>query len=123
MEETKKKGFNTSSNSYTILYSVVIVVIVAFLLAFVSSSLKPQQDENVALDKKKQILAALNIRDIDGAEATDIYNKVVTADKIIDRNGEEVEKGEQGGTKAGFLCNSASMKEGKLALYVCNVEG
>ena len=76
MEETKKKGFNTSSNSYTILYSVVIVVIVAFLLAFVSSSLKPQQDENVALDKKKQILAALNIRDIDGAEATDIYNKV-----------------------------------------------
>ena len=47
MEETKKKGFNTSSNSYTILYSVVIVVIVAFLLAFVSSSLKPQQDENV----------------------------------------------------------------------------
>ena len=123
MEETKKKGFNTSSNSYTILYSVVIVVIVAFLLAFVSSSLKPQQDENVALDKKKQILAALNIRDIDGAEATNIYNKVVTADKIIDRNGEEVEKGEQGGTKAGFLCNSASMKEGKLALYVCNVEG
>ena len=74
MEETKKKGFNTSSNSYTILYSVVIVVIVAFLLAFVSSSLKPQQDENVALDKKKQILAALNIRDIDGAEATNIYN-------------------------------------------------
>ena len=67
MEETKKKGFNTSSNSYTILYSVVIVVIVAFLLAFVSSSLKPQQDENVALDKKKQILAALNIRNIDGA--------------------------------------------------------
>ena len=49
MEETKKKGFNTSSNSYTILYSVVIVVIVAFLLAFVSSSLKPQQDENVAV--------------------------------------------------------------------------
>ena len=77
----------------------------------------------MALDKKKQILAALNIRDIDGAEATNIYNKVVTADKIIDRNGEVVEKGEQGGTKAGFLCNSASMKEGKLALYVCNVEG
>ena len=83
MEETKKKGFNTSSNSYTILYSVVIVVIVAFLLAFVSSSLKPQQDENVALDKKKQILAALNIRDIDGAEATDIYNKVKETGSVI----------------------------------------
>ena len=123
MEETKKKGLNTSSNLYTIVYSVVIVVIVAFLLAFVSSTLKPQQDENVALDKKKQILAALNIRDIDGAEATDKYNKVITADEIINREGEVVEQGEQGGTKAGFLCNSASMKAGKLALYVCNVDG
>ena len=94
MEETKKKGLNTSSNSYTIVYSVVIVVIVAFLLAFVSSTLKPQQDENVALDKKKQILAALNIRDIDGAEATEQYNKVIVADKIIDRNGETVAQGE-----------------------------
>ena len=123
MEETKKKGLDTSSNSYTIGYSVVIVVIVAFLLAFVSSTLKPQQDENVALDKKKQILAALNIRDIDGAEATEQYNKVIVADKIIDRNGEIVAQGEQGGTKAGFLCNSASTKEGKLALYECNVNG
>ena len=123
MEETKKKGLNTSSNTYTILYSVVIVVIVAFLLAFVSSSLKPQQDENVALDKKKQILAALNIRDIDGAEATDIYNKVVTADMIINRNGDVVKEGKQGGTEDGFRCNSASMKAGELAIYVCNVEG
>ena len=123
MEETKKKGLNTSSNSYTIIYSVVIVVIVAFLLAFVSSTLKPQQDENVALDKKKQILAALNIRDIDGAEATEQYNKVITADMIINRDGTTIAKGEQGGTKTGFLCNSASTKEGKLALYVCNVDG
>ena len=123
MEEKKKKGLNTSSNSYTIIYSVVIVVIVAFLLAFVSSSLKPQQDENVALDKKKQILASLNIRDIDGAEATDKYNKVITADEIIDKDGNVVEQGKQGGTEAGFLCNSASMKEGKLALYVCNIDG
>ena len=122
MEETTKEGLNTSSNSYTIIYSVVIVVLVAFLLAFVSSTLKPQQDENVALDKKKQILAALNIRDIDGAEATEQYNKVVTADMIINRDGTTIAKGEQGGTKTGFLCNSASTKEGKLALYVCNVD-
>lgn len=123
MEETKKKGLNTSSNAYTIIYSVVIVVIVAFLLAFVSSTLKPQQDENVALDKKKQILASLNIRDIDGAEATDTYNKVIVADEIIDRDGNVKEKGEQGGTKAGFKCTSADTKKGDLALYVCNVDG
>ena len=45
---------------------------------------------------------------------------MVTADKIIDRNGETVAQGEQGGTKAGFLCNSASTKEGKLTIDVCD---
>ena len=49
---------NTNKNSYTIVYAAVMVVIVAFLLAFVSSALNPTQDKNVALDKKKQILAA-----------------------------------------------------------------
>ena len=44
-----------------------MVVIVAFLLAFVSSSLKDKQNENVALDKKKQILSALNV-DLKGAD-------------------------------------------------------
>jgi len=70
---------NTNSNSYTIIYSAVIVVIVAFLLAFVSQSLKPMQDKNVELDTKKQILSALNIRDIDGQEAEDTYARVVKA--------------------------------------------
>ena len=55
----------------------MIVVIVAFLLAFVYQVLKPMQDANVALDTKKQILAALNIRDIDGKQAEDMYTKVV----------------------------------------------
>ena len=45
---------NTNSNTYTIVYSAVIVVVVAFLLAFVSQTLKPQQDANVAVDKQKQ---------------------------------------------------------------------
>ena len=55
---------NTNKNSYTIIYAAVMVVIVAFLLAFVSSALKPTQDQNVALDKKKQILAALDRKSV-----------------------------------------------------------
>ena len=55
----KKKGFDTNSNAYTIVYAAVLVVIVAFLLAFVSSSLKGVQDKNVENDTKSQILAAL----------------------------------------------------------------
>ncbi len=60
---------NTNSNAYTIIYASVMVIIVAFLLAFVASSLKPTQDKNVALDTKKQVLAALNIRECADPEA------------------------------------------------------
>ena len=66
---------NTNGNVYTIVYAAVMVIIVAFLLAFVASALKETQDKNVALDTKKQILAALNIRDCEDADAK--YNEVV----------------------------------------------
>lgn len=57
----KKKGLDTSSNTYTIVYASVMVIIVAFLLAFISSVLKPTQDANVENDTKGQILTSLNI--------------------------------------------------------------
>ena len=57
----KKKGLNTNSDIYAIVYSLVLVVIVAFLLAFANSALKERQTTNVRLDKKKQILSSLNI--------------------------------------------------------------
>ena len=75
---------NTNKNSYIIIYSAILVVVVAFLLAFVYSALKPQQDINVALDKKKQILASLNIRDLSDADAAAKYTEVVECDEIID---------------------------------------
>ena len=54
-----------------------MVIIVAFLLAFIFQALKPMQDVNVALDKKKQILASLNIRDLANNEAEAKYGEVV----------------------------------------------
>jgi len=66
---------NTNSNTYTIIYASVLVIIVAFLLAFVASALKPTQDANVALDKKKQILASLNLRELADVETT--YAEVI----------------------------------------------
>lgn len=113
----------TNSNSYTIIYSAVIVVIVAFLLAFVFQALKPMQDANVALDKKKQILNSLNIRDLSNEEADAKYKEVVIADEVIDEKGKIVEAGTQGGEKAGFKLESKDYKAGKLALYICKVNG
>lgn len=114
---------NTNSNAYIIGYSAVMVVIVAFLLAFVSSSLKPIQDVNVALDKKKQILAALNISGLDNDASAAKYNEVVMADAIIDAQGNTIANGEKGGENTGFKLNSGDYKEGKLAIYLCEVNG
>lgn len=123
MAEENKKGLNTNSNSYTIIYSIIIVILVAFLLAFVFQALKPMQDANVALDKKKQILNSLNIRDLNNEEAAAKYQEVVLADEIIDEQGNVLEKGEHGGENYGFKLNSADFKNGKLALFVCKVDG
>ena len=76
---------NTNSNSYTIIYASVMVIIVAFLLAFVSSSLKSTQDKNVQLDTKKQILAALNIKNVEDADAE--YQKYVKGDMLMNVDG------------------------------------
>lgn len=122
MAEQKKKGLNTNSNTYIIIYSAILVVVVAFLLAFVYSALKPQQDINVALDKKKQVLAALNICDLDNEASAQKYAEVVKADMVIDENARVVEAGESG-ENAGFRLNSADYKNGRLAVYVCEVDG
>ena len=114
---------NTNSNSYIIAYSCVMVVVVAFLLAFVSSALKPTQDVNVALDKKKQILAALNIRNLSDEQSSEEYAKVINADAVIDEQGNVTNPGTKGGEKADFLLNSADYKAGRLAIYDCTVEG
>ncbi len=76
---------NTNSNCYTVIYASVMVIIVAFLLAFVSSSLKETQNKNVELDTKKQILAALNVKDVKDAEAE--YNEYVKDDMLVNEDG------------------------------------
>lgn len=114
---------NTNKNSYILIYSAVLVVVVAFLLAFVYSALKPQQDINVALDKKKQILAALNIRGLSNEEAAAKYKDVVEADMIVDTHANVMDSGTKGGENAAFKLNSVDYKNDKLAVYVCNVGG
>ncbi len=118
-----KKKLNTNSNFYTIVYSIVIVIVVAFLLAFASSYLKPKQDVNVALDKKRQILAALNIWGLNDKQVAQEYAKVILQDEIIDTLGRVTQEGTQGGEDAGFKLGSSDYKAGKLALFVCQVNG
>ena len=86
---------NTNGNAYTIIYAAVIVVIVAFLLAFVASALKPTQDDNVANDKRSQILAALRIEKGSDYNVQEKFAELVKADPVFGENASE--KQEEGG--------------------------
>ena len=108
---------NTNSNTYTIIYASVMVVIVAFLLAFVSSALKSKQDKNIELDTKKQILSALNVRDIKDADAE--YNKIIKADMVSNQDG-SLSENAQGFTTA---FEKEAKENNRLHVFVADVNG
>ena len=66
------------TNTYIIIYATVMVIIVAFLLAFISSALKPTQDANVLRDTKNQILISLNLTGLKGEAVDRKFAEVVT---------------------------------------------
>ena len=85
----------------------------AFLLAGVSSLLKPKQIDNERLDKKKQILASINERNLVDAAAT--YDQLIVADPIVNANGAEV------ATKGGFEVKDVN--DSNLPLYIADING
>ena len=105
---------NTNKNSYTFIYASIMVIIVAFLLAFVSSVLKPIQQKNVELDKKKQVLAALNIFEKDAETA---YNTYIKAEQLLAADGSVAAE------TGGFAVDNSAVSAEKLPLYVCEVNG
>jgi Na+-transporting NADH:ubiquinone oxidoreductase subunit C len=102
---------NKNSNTYIFIYAAVMVIIVAFLMALVSSSLKSIQNENVANDKRKQILAALNISSSDPKADFETYQ---VKDVLVDAQGNQV------ADNGGF---DASLDGDILPVYIANVNG
>ena len=110
---------NTNSNIYTIVYASVMVIVVAFCLAFISDLLRPLQDDNVANDKRSQILAALNIRNVENVQEE--YDRVLLRDIVVDVNGNTVQE------SSGFQVESKEIlakndADKRLPVYVCKVE-
>jgi len=93
---------NTNSNSYTIIYASVMVVIVAFLLAF---------------DTKKQILAALNFKNVEDADAE--YKKYVKGDMLMNVDGTLTENTGEFATNY----EKEAKEQQRLHVFVCEVDG
>ena len=113
--EEGKKGLDTNSDIYAIIYSAVVVVIVAFLLAGVSSLLSPKQQDNIRLDKKKQILASLNERNL--ADAAAKYDELIKADYVVNAEGSVVAR------EGGFEVKNEDVNDGNLPLYIAEIDG
>ena len=115
MANEQKKGLSTNSNAYTLIYAAVLVVIVAFLLSFVSSVLNDRKVANEQVDKKKQILAAINVSDTNVEEA---FGKYIKSDAVINANGQVVK--EKGGFDVDF---NKETKDDNLPIYICEDNG
>ena len=79
-------AFDTNSNKYTFLFSIVLVVVVASILALAAESLKPLQKKNESREKMQNILASVGIEvSADNAEAQ--FGKYITDQIILDAKG------------------------------------
>lgn len=81
---------NRNGNTYTFLYAAVMVILVAAVLASVSMALQPRQKRNFEIEKKKNILASVNIES-DATNAEKIYSEKILNEYVVNVNGEQVD--------------------------------
>ncbi len=78
------------SNKYIIIYSSLLVVIVAIALTVVAVQLKPIQEENIRIEKMRNILGAVNI-ETTVKDAAVLYKKYITETRVVNNKGQIVE--------------------------------
>lgn len=116
------KDMNKNSNAYQIIYSSVMVILVGAALAFVYMALKPQQDENVANDKRMQILNAVNIATDDNT-VKEKYEKYIVQDLLVDTLGNIVDSAKNCAFDINMKSNvKLADNERKLPLFKCKLD-
>lgn len=113
---------NRQSNVYTLIYSIVLVLVVGVVLSVVYQALRPAQVENIANDKKRQILAAALITPSEGESVGDLYAKHIVESFVVNYKGERIDAG----TNAFDINVSLEFKkpdaERQLPVFVCAPE-
>lgn len=83
-------AFDKNSNSFTFIFAIVLVVIVGALLAMTYIGLKPAYTNNVQMEKKQNILAAMNVK-VSRDEAPAKYEELITETLLVNAQGQPVE--------------------------------
>ena len=111
---------NKNSNSYQIIYSAIMVLLVGTVLAFVYMALKPTQDENIANDKRKQILSALNIS-ADDSNVKALFTEHIVKQFLVNAEGNVVDSTENSAFNIDMKSNvKLDSAKRKLPVYVCS---
>ena len=78
-------------NSYVFFFAAVVTISCSILLAAAANLLKDRQQENIALDIQKNILASaeLGAEEMTRQDILDLYDKYIRS-KVINLQGEEV---------------------------------
>lgn len=110
---------NRQGNVYTIIYSVVLVLVVGVVLSLVYQALRPTQEENIANDTKKQILAAARIIPEHGQTVAELYEQHIIKSYIVNSEGKEIDS-----KTPAFSVNMATQvklpdNERELPVYEC----
>lgn len=74
---------NRESNVYTVCYAIVLVLVVGVALSLVYQALRPNQLENMANDKKRQILAAALIIPKDNQSISELYDSHIVRAFVV----------------------------------------
>lgn len=114
---------DTNKNSYTIIYAAVMVIVVALLLALVSSGLKETQTTNVKLDKKKQILSALQIN-LEDQDAAALYDQYIVKELVVNTKADILSEVKGEAFDIDIVKEAAKPLESRhLPIYVAQLEG
>jgi Na+-transporting NADH:ubiquinone oxidoreductase subunit C len=100
-----------------------MVVIVALLLALVSSGLKETQTTNVKLDKKKQILSALQIN-LEDQDAAALYDQYIVKELVVNTKADILSEVKGEAFDIDIVKEAAKPLESRhLPIYVAQLEG
>lgn len=115
---------NTQSNTYTFLYASIMVVLVAAVLSFAALQLKPRQTRNTEIEKKQDILKAVNVASTP-ENAEELYSQYIEKALIVNSEGVVIsdDKNETFGVNLKIENSKKDVVERKLPVFVFNKEG
>ena len=112
---------NKNSNIYQIIYAAVMVLIVGTVLAFIYMALKPKQDDNIANDKRKQILSAVHITPASDNVIEETFNKYIVAGYLLNKDGSIADSAENVAFEIDMK-NNIKLEERNLPMFKCKLD-